>query len=180
MFSGPAWGTADWNEPVKSMTSTRFIGTALAAVALAGLAALPAQAQYQQKIGNDPAHCRGDGPAVNVTISGIKAGTGKVRVQLYRATKQDWLVSGRWLNRIELPARAGSMTVCMPVPEAGRFAIGVRHDVNGNGETDLSQDGGGVSNNPSINVFNLGKPSYDKAAFQVSGVRSITVNMRYL
>ena len=58
--------------------------------------------------------------------------------------------------------------------------LAVRHDVNGNGKTDLTQDGGGVSNNPAINVFNLGKPSYDKAAFQVNGVRSITINMRYM
>lgn len=152
---------------------------ALAALGLAALA-VPAQAQYRQAIANDPARCRGEGPAVNVTVSGIKASSGRVRVQLYRATKADWLEKGRWIHRIEAPARAGSMTFCMPVPAAGSFGIAVRHDVNGNGETDLTQDGGGVSNNPSFNVFNLGKPSYDKAAFQVSGVRSITIAMRYL
>ena len=68
----------------------------------------------------------------------------------------------------------------MPAPQAGSYAIAIRHDVNGNGETDLTQDGGGVSNNPSFNVFNLGKPSYDKAAVQVTGVRSITITMRYM
>jgi uncharacterized protein (DUF2141 family) len=154
------------------------------ALALGGLGvavlAAPAQAQYRQAIGNDPARCRGDGPAVNVTVTGIKSSTGRVRVQLYRATKADWLEKGRWIHRIEAPARAGSMTFCMPVPAAGSFGIAVRHDVNGNGETDLTQDGGGVSNNPSINVFNLGKPSFDKASFQVNGVRSITINVRYL
>jgi uncharacterized protein (DUF2141 family) len=104
-----------------------------------------------------------------------------MRVQLYRATKQDWLEKGRWIHRIEVPARAGSMTFCMPVPEPGSYGIGVRHDVNNNDQTDLTQDGGGMSNNPSINLFNLGKPSFDKAAFSVaSGVRSITINMRYL
>lgn len=163
------------------MNSARFFGTALAAAALFGLAASPAQAQYHQAIGNDPAKCKGDGPAVNVTISGIKSGTGKVRVQLYRATKQDWLVSGRWIYRIEVPAKAGTMTVCMPVPQAGSFGIGVRHDVNGNGETDLTQDGGGASNNPSVNIFNLGKPSVDKAAFAVGNeVKAITIRMRYM
>ena len=44
----------------------------------------------------------------------------------------------------------------------------------------ITQDGGGVSNNPSINLFNLGKPSYDKAAVQVNGVRSISITMRYM
>jgi uncharacterized protein (DUF2141 family) len=38
-----------------------------------------------------------------------------------------------------------------------------------------------MSNNPSINVFNLGKPSYKKTAFSVGeGVSSITVTMRYM
>jgi len=162
-------------------TSLRPAARALAFAAL-GVAVLaaPAQAQYRQPISNDPARCRGDGPAVTVTVTGIKASAGRMRVQLYRATKQDWLETGRWIHRIEAGARAGSMTFCMPVPAAGSYGIGVRHDVNGNGKTDLTQDGGGASNNPSINIFNLGKPSYDKAAFEVSGVRSITINMRYM
>ena len=165
------------NLPTSLRTAMR--GLALAGLGFAALA-VPAQGQYRQAISNDPARCRGDGPAVSVTITGIKSSAGRMRVQLYRATRDDWLEKGRWIHRIEAPARAGSMTFCMPVPAAGSYGIGVRHDVNSNGETDLTQDGGGVSNNPSINLFNLGKPSYDKAAFQVSGVRSITINMRYM
>ena len=158
----------------------RRAACALAMTGLAaGVLAIPAQAQYRQPITNDPARCR-SGSAINVTVSGIKSSAGRIRVQLYRATKQDWLEKGRWIHRIEQPARAGSMTFCMPVPAAGSFGVAVRHDVNNNGETDLTQDGGGVSNNPSINVFNLGKPSFDKAAVQVNGVRSITITMRYL
>jgi uncharacterized protein (DUF2141 family) len=163
---------------------TRF-RTLARALALAGLGAsllaAPAQAQYRQAISNDPARCRGAGPAVNVTVSGIKSSTGRVRVQLYRATKQDWLEKGRWIHRIEAPARAGSMTFCMPAPAPGSYGIAVRHDVNGNGSTDLTQDGGGASNNPSFNVFNLGKPCYDKVGFSIGqDVRSISIAMRYL
>jgi uncharacterized protein (DUF2141 family) len=163
---------------------TRF-RTLARALALAGLGAsllaAPAQAQYRQAISNDPARCRGAGPAVNVTVSGIKSSTGRVRVQLYRATKQDWLEKGRWIHRIEAPARAGSMTFCMPAPAPGSYGIAVRHDVNGNGSTDLTQDGGGASNNPSFNVFNLGKPGYDKVGFSIGqDVRSISIAMRYL
>ncbi|MCM3274417.1 DUF2141 domain-containing protein, partial [Paenibacillus elgii] len=32
-----------------------------------------------------------------------------------------------------------SMTVCVPLPEAGVYGIAVRHDVNGNGKTDISK-----------------------------------------
>ena len=67
------------------------------------------------------------------------------------------------------------------MPEAGSYGIGVRHDVNNNDETDLTQDGGGMSNNPSINILNLGKPSYKKTAFAVGdGVRAIRIQMKYL
>jgi uncharacterized protein (DUF2141 family) len=158
------------------------LGAISAALAVAGLCgfASPVQAQYRQEIGNDPARCR-SGPAVNVTVTGIKSSTGTLRVQLYRGIKQDWLATGRWLNRIEVPARAGSMTFCLPAPATGPYGVAVRHDVNNNGKTDLSQDGGGMSNNPSINIFNLGKPSYTKTVFQVGDQpASISIRMRYM
>ena len=153
------------------------LGTSMAL----SMVATPAHAQYRQKIGNDMGKCAsGAGPAVRVSISGVKASRGTIRVQSYRGTKADWLEKGRWINRIEAPARAGSMTFCMPVPSSGTYGIAVRHDLNGNGDTDLREDGGGMSNNPSINIFNLGKPSYKKTAFTVgNSVKSISITMRY-
>ena len=152
-------------------------GTGLLALATAA----PAQAQYNQYLRHDAAKCRGDGPAVRITVSGVKASRGTLRVQLYRATRADWLETGRWLNRIELPARGGTMSICMPAPGPGTYGIAIRHDVNGNDETDLTQDGGGMSNNPAINVFNLGKPSYSKVAFTLGHeVKPMTIRMRYM
>ncbi|MCV0383040.1 MAG: DUF2141 domain-containing protein [Erythrobacter sp.] len=163
------------------MNRMLFPALAGSLVAATVLVAGPAQAQYRQTISNNSAKCSGNGPAVWVTINGVSESRGKIRVQSYRATKQDWLESGRWLNRIEVPAKAGQMTFCMPVPAAGRYGIAVRHDVNGNGKTDLSTDGGAMSNNPSLNIFNLGKPSYTKVGFDVgNSVKSITINMRYM
>ena len=151
---------------------------ALGALALG--AAVPLHAQYRQTIGNNMAACRGGGPAVLVTVDGVKASKGRIRVQSYRATAADWLKKGRWINRIEAPARAGTMAFCMPVPASGSYGVAVRHDLDGDGETDLSSDGGGMSNNPSINIFNLGKPSYTKTAFAVDGVKSIRIHLRYM
>lgn len=163
------------------MTLPRLAAAFAAAVALLGAVATPAAAQFRQELANDPAQCRGDGPAVRVTLTGIKSGEGTVRVQLYRGTKQDWLATGRWLNRIEAPARAGTMSFCVPAPEPGTYAIAARHDVNDNGKTDLTRDGGGMSNNPSINIFNLGKPSHTKTAFALGNeVKAITIRMRYM
>ena len=151
---------------------------ALGALALG--AAVPLHAQYRQTIGNNMATCRGNGPAVLVTVDGVKASKGRIRVQSYRANAADWLKKGRWINRIDSAARAGTMTFCVPVPSSGSYGIAVRHDLDGDGETDLSSDGGGMSNNPSINIFNLGKPSYTKTAISVDGVKSIRIKMRYM
>lgn len=166
------------------MKSTPFSALKITSLALAasGLAlSVPATAQYNQVISNNLAKCSsGAGPAVRVTVNGIKQSSGKIRVQTYKGTKADWLKKGRWLSRIETSAKSGSMTFCLPVPASGTYGIAVRHDINGNGKTDIREDGGAMSNNPSINIFNLGKPSYKKTAFSVgTGVTSITIKMKY-
>jgi uncharacterized protein (DUF2141 family) len=145
-------------------------------------ASAPALAQYRNEIRNDMGKCNaGDGPAVLVTVEGVKASTGTVRIQSYRANASDWLSKGKWLNRIEVPAHAGRMSFCLPVPGPGTYGVAVRHDVNGNGGTDIRTDGGGMSNNPSINIFNLGKPSYTRVGVAVAGgVKPIRIQMKYM
>lgn len=162
---------------------TRNLFTAGAGLAAFGLAtSVPAAAQFRQEIANDVHQCTsGAGPSVLVTVEGIRTSAGLVRVQSYRAIAGDWLQKGRWINRIEARARAGTMTFCVPVPAAGSYGIAVRHDINGNGRTDITSDGGGMSNNPSINIFNLGRPSYRATAISVGeAVRSIRIQMRYM
>lgn len=148
------------------------------------IAAVPAMA-HGQEIGNDMERCAGSGkgPAVLVDVRGFAAPTGKVRVQSYPGTKAAWLTKGEWLHRIDIAARPadGAMRFCMPVPQPGKYGIAVRHDRNGNGKTDISSDGGGFSNNPSISIFNLGKPGVEKAAFYAGpGVTKITINLKYM
>ena len=162
------------------MKTNRFLRL-LAIPALALGLSVPAQAQYRNEMTHSLAPCQGSGPAVYIQVTGISSSQGTLRVQLYRGTREDWLESGRWLNRIELPARQGTMQVCMPAPATGNYAIAIRHDVNGNGRTDLRSDGGGMSNNPSINIFNLGKPGIDRTRFTLGReVLSMNIRMRYL
>lgn len=149
---------------------------------MAAALAAPAGAQeFRQELRHSVAPCQGNGPAVWINITEISESRGTLRVQLYPGTEADWLERGRWLHRIEVPARAGSMQVCMPVPSTGNYAIAIRHDVNGNGRTDLRSDGGGMSNNPSINIFNLGRPSISRTRFSISReVKPMSIRMRYL
>lgn len=170
-------------EVVKPMSNVRpVLAGILALAASLGSGAGAASIQYRQVIANDLDECDADqGPAVRVAVQGIKASSGTLRVQLYRATEAEWLKKGAWLKRIEVRARAGAMAFCLPVPAAGSYAVAVRHDINGNGDTDISKDGGGMSNNPSINIFNLGRPSYRKTAFAVGpGVTAIRIEMKYM
>ncbi len=154
----------------------------IAAIAAAAALAMTGTASAGSVISNALSRCSaGEGPAVKVVVQGIKSSTGKLRVQTYSATKAAWLAKGRWLQRIESGARAGTMSFCLPVGTAGNYAVAVRHDKNGNASTDISSDGGGFSNNPSISVLNLGKPSVGKVSFYVgSGVTTVTINMKYM
>ena len=158
-------------------TIVSFLGIAALAFGLSA----PANAQFRNELRHSVAPCQGSGPAVWVNLTEVSSSRGTIRVQLYPGNGDDWLERGRWLNRIEVPARAGSMQVCMPVPRTGDYAIAVRHDVNGNGRTDLRTDGGGMSNNPSINIFNLGRPSINRTRFSVAReVLPMTIRMRYM
>ncbi|MFN3945062.1 MAG: DUF2141 domain-containing protein [Allosphingosinicella sp.] len=154
--------------------SPRFV---LFAGAAALAAAAPAAAQAP--IGPDAAACRGGGPAILVNVRGFKNATGTVRVQLHGDNAATWLERGKYMKRIELPVPAnGVMPVCVRVPGPGRYAIAVRHDMDGDGKM-TANDGGGFSRNPRLSVSSL-RPRYQDVSFQVGeGVQSIDVVMNY-
>ncbi|MFN3864711.1 MAG: DUF2141 domain-containing protein [Erythrobacter sp.] len=154
-----------------------------AVLGLGGLAAPLAGQQLGVKIDNDMSQCApGKGPAVRVDISGLKSASGNLFVRTYRARESDWLKSRRYLHRIDTTPRKGTMSVCVPLPAAGDYAIVVQHDANGNHKKDFSADGAGMSNNPEIKSF-LGiprPPELAKTRFSAaSGVTRIAIQMRY-
>ncbi len=148
-----------------------------ALVGAVSLAAIPAAAQAA--LGPDAAACEaGSGKsAFLVNVSGFKAQTGRVRVQVYGSDPSEFLAKGAKLRRIDLPVTATRMPVCIVVPSAGTYAIAVRHDVKGNGSD--WNDGGGFSNNPKLSLTNL-KPSHAKAAVSIGrGVKPVDVVLQY-
>ena len=168
-------------------SSILLVRRAAAGLALAGLAAAPLAAQrytYARNANNDPGQCAvGKGPAVRVTINGLKSSAGNLFVRAYPANSRDWLESKRYVIRVDARPQAGSMTVCVPLPAVGEYAIAVHHDVNGNRKSDLS-DGAGMSNNPGIRKI-LGlvprPPSVDKVRFAVGeGVTRMSISMQYM
>ena len=155
----------------------KLLGAGL--VALLAASAAPASAAV---LGADAAACARGDSSVLVRVDGFKARSGVLRVQVYGSNPADFLAKGKKLRRVDVPVtRGGRMDVCVAVPGPGAYAIAVRHDLNGNGDSDITVDGGGISNNPSINIFNLGKPSYSKVGVPVGdGVKSIRIRMQYM
>lgn len=162
------------------MGKKRGVVTALT-LGLAALVGVPACAA---PAGPFAAACQGSEPALLVRVTGFKTRTGTVRVQSYGGDPGRYFDKGSYLRRIDLrvPA-AGPLDVCVPVPAPGRYAVSVRHDVNGSGRTDRS-DGGGMSGNPHLSLFDIlfkRKPAPDAVAVEVGrGPRLVPVTLNYL
>jgi uncharacterized protein (DUF2141 family) len=148
----------------------KFVSALLATGLVAG--ALAASVPAAAAIGPHAARCAAGEASVVVNVTGFRSRTGTVRVQLYAANPRTFLERRQYLVRVDLPVtRSGDMPVCVPVTAAGRYAISVRHDANGNGRSDRS-DGGGFSGNPDVNLIDLAlrrKPSLARVGFNVAG-----------
>ena len=153
----------------------------LLGVAAFGLAAAAQPALAQ--LGQDAAACRnGGGPtgsAILVNVQGLRARTGNIRVNVYGDDPGRFLGRGQYVRQINVPVtRSGPMPICVIVPRAGRYAVAVRHDEDGNGRSGWS-DGGGFSRNPRLSLTNL-RPSYQNVAFNVGrGVAGVNVTLLY-
>lgn len=145
----------------------KFVLAMLATGLVAGSLTVPASAA----IGPHAARCATGEASVVVNVTGFRTRTGTLRVQLYAANPRTFLERRQYLVRVDLPVtRSGDMPVCVPVTAAGRYAISVRHDANGNGRSDRS-DGGGFSGNPDVSVIDLAlrrKPSLSRVGFNVA------------
>jgi uncharacterized protein (DUF2141 family) len=162
------------------MSKKRFRAAALA---LGASVALPAVG-HAAPVGPFAGSCAAGDPSMLVHITGFKVRTGMVRVQSYGGDPDHYFDKGSYLKRIDMHVPpAGPLDICVPVSAPGRYAVSVRHDVNGSGKTDKS-DGGGMSGNPHLSLFDLmfkRKPSPDQVAVQVaSGVRVVPVMLNYL
>jgi len=152
---------------------------ALAGLALSGAAfafAAPASAQ----LGPDAAACRSNGQAVLVTVDGFRARTGNIRVAIYGSDPRQFLARGQTLRKVNVPVTgAGPMRICVALPGPGRYAVAVRHDVNGNNARGDWSDGAGFSRNPRISLTNL-RPNYNNVAINVGrGVTPVSVVLNY-
>lgn len=149
---------------------------------LAGLLALaaPAAAQGPAVLGPDAPACRpgAPGPAALITVHGFKDRDGQLRIQNYTGEKDEYLESGKYLRRHDIPVTAyGDMVVCLTFPVQGRYVIVALHDRDTNGKLSIWSDGIGFSNNPKLA---LAKPAAEKTLFYAGpGVTPVRIVMNY-
>ncbi|MFN7175890.1 MAG: DUF2141 domain-containing protein [Thermaurantiacus sp.] len=141
------------------------------------LAAAPAPGTM---LHGDAAKCARDaaGPAVHVRVTGFRDRQGQLRVQVYRASEEEYLASGRYVARVDTPmTAAGDMAVCVPLPSAGPHVVAVLHDRDASGRLNPWRDGVGFAGNPRLG---LSKPPLPRVTVEVAGVHRETVVLNYL
>ncbi len=145
------------------------------------LMAAPLMAQGPAVLGSDAADCRSgaSGSAALITVHGFRNRDGRLRVQDYTGTKGEYLESGKYLRRQEMPmTSSGDMTVCLALPGPGRYVIVALHDTDSDGKLSIWSDGIGFSNNPKLG---LSKPAAEKTLFTAgTGVTDVRIVLNYL
>ena len=142
--------------------------------AAAQLALSPAVAGGQPP----PAAC-GPGPAAAVTVSGLRAPTGFLTVYLWSDDPGAFLEHGGALQRIELPAASGPVRLCLPAPRPGRYAVSVRHDVDGDRRRYDLNDGAGFSRNPPLSLTRT-RPALGAVLLTIgTGATPVEIAMNY-
>ncbi len=120
---------------------------------------------------------------LSVEVGGIRSADGTVNVGLHAETAgvrfpgENGMIAGSWRQ-----ARIGSLQVVFAGLPAGRYAVAVHHDENGNGELDTNLIGQPVEGygfaNDAMGFMN--PPEFAEASVEVGDKPvSITVNLGY-
>jgi uncharacterized protein (DUF2141 family) len=143
----------------------------------------PTQAQV---LGEDAAACATGGPAILVSVVGLKDRKGELKLELYPANEEDFLKDDRDLlkqNKLFRRVRAptplqGDPQLCLRLPRPGRYALLLTHNRDGKNKFSVWSDGAGFVSPKKIG---RSRPKLAQALVDVSmGVRSVTIQPQYL
>ncbi len=159
-----------------------LVGLGLIASLTAAIAVPP-----REQRGRAGADCRASesGPAMRITVTGLRDTRGSLRLELYPANDAEFLASDRELiaagrpfrRVVASPPASGSASLCIRAPAAGTYALTVLHDRDRDGRFGYISDGVGFSNNPRLG---RAKPPAAAVAIAIpSGVGSTRIVMNY-
>lgn len=157
---------------------------ALLAAALVAIAAAPSPVpDYGVAEGQCRVHEHG--PALLVTVLGLKDRSGSLRLELFPATDPEFLkddrdlvASGKVFRRAVLPVPPeGPVELCVRAPHAGIWSISLVHVRSGGKKFKLSSDGIGFAGNPHLG---LSKPHAEEAEVDIgAGVTKTSIRLNY-
>jgi len=124
------------------------------------LLAAAAQIESSPLLGVAAGRCRPNepGPAFLVEAVGFRSRDGNVKLEAYPSNDTDFLAddsvlvsAGKIFRRVEIPIpRQGPVQLCIRVPRPGPYSLVLLHDVNANHRFNVSTDGLGFPNNPTL------------------------------
>ena len=77
---------------------------------------------------------------LKVTVSGLQAGKGNIRVGVFNESRRDQFPHGNYLFGVDLPAGQSEMTIEIPAVKPGKYAIATFQDFNQNQKLDRCAD----------------------------------------
>ena len=100
-----------------------------------------------------------------VTVNGVKAGQGNLRIAVFDEAHRDEFPDGEYLLGVAVPATGKEMTVEISNVESGEYAIAIIQDLNENEK--LDKNFLGIPKEPYgfSGKWKSGGSSYDKALF---------------
>lgn len=147
----------------------------------------PGYIRSSPDLGKAEGQCRpGEkGPAVLITLTGLKDRTGQMRAEVYPANDDDFLeddnilvMDGKTFRRVEEPlAQSGPVQLCVRLPGPGSYTLSVLHDRDMNRKFGISSDGIGFPNNPKLG---LSKPKAAAVRFDAGpGITDLSIRLNY-
>lgn len=138
-------------------------------------------------LGKREAQCSAleNGPAIFITVEGLKDREGNLKSELYPANDEDFLaddnklvMAGKTFRRIEVPVpKAGAVELCIRIPGPGAYSLILLHDRDTNRKFGLSSDGVGFPGNPKLG---LSRPKSASARIEAgNGITRIAIRMNY-
>jgi uncharacterized protein (DUF2141 family) len=147
-----------------------------------------AQVKSSPSLGRAEGRCRPgeSGPALIVTVVGLKDRAGTLKAELYPANDTDFLAddnvlvnAGKTFRRVLVDIQqSGTAQLCIRAPGPGSYGLSLLHDRDSNRKFGASIDGVGFGSNPaSLGPF---KPKIAIGRVTVgNGPTNVTVRMLY-
>ena len=127
--------------------------------------------------------CAADDPVrLQIRVTGLRSARGTVTLILYGDRDEDFLKKGGRLSRVRAPAKTGEVSVCIPVPAPGSYAISLYHDEDANKKLTknwlgLPVEGYGFSRDAAVS-YRL--PELDETVFTaLPGDTPVHITVRY-